>query len=368
MAMKISAKLFSSSDFTEYSGYEVRGIDLSRFTENPVMLESHRGWTLDGIIGYWTDIKLEGGDLYANGYVENEDAIGHLSRGARGVSIGFDYSFNKDESLNIIPHEASLVAVPALQSALVNKMELSKSGNTGVFASKKNEIKIMEQEKQEKLNHGAPVAPPSAPTTPPAPAQEVSGSGELSQPPAQENVSGSNPAPASVPSTGSEASDAEVSRLAKAAEEVQRQLSALQAANELRAQEIALLSAQKTAAEQEAELARVKANQDLDVLTDAQKEQTAMQPSDTLQEKSIDDVFAEVEKLCMNPDIHGNVSGSKIQALLNKHEVVFDFETQCVKDQEKYVLGGVQAIVDDMQARYVNHNPVLEEELKINKK
>lgn len=114
-------------------GFRIRnaGIDLSRFINNPVMLDDHWASTRS-VLGKWDDIKQEGATLTAVPGFDKEDAdaakvAGKVDRGfINGCSMGilFDpadmqYESNGNLLLNKCELlEASIVAIPSNANAV----------------------------------------------------------------------------------------------------------------------------------------------------------------------------------------------------------------------------------------------------------
>lgn len=96
-ASQVKTFILSDESLNTY-GFRVmtKGIDLSRFKQNPVMLFNHNRWgsDYDGPIGAWKNIRKEGGQLLADADFDEEDEkakriAGKVSRGfLRGASIG----------------------------------------------------------------------------------------------------------------------------------------------------------------------------------------------------------------------------------------------------------------------------------------
>lgn len=112
------------------------GIDLSRFNENPVMLDGHSN-TNASVIGKWVNIKKENGLLTAETSFDMEDEnakliAGKVERGfIKGASMGLSFKRNDlrmDSQGNLTMtkceiFEASIVAIPSNAKALVLKMD-----------------------------------------------------------------------------------------------------------------------------------------------------------------------------------------------------------------------------------------------------
>lgn len=116
---------------------DLSGMDVSRFSSNPVMLYQHDS---ERVIGRWSNLRIEDGKMMADAEFDVEDAIGKevagkVERGfLKGCSIGIlvkDCSFI-DETLVVTQSElleASVVSIPADAGACVlydeNHQELS---------------------------------------------------------------------------------------------------------------------------------------------------------------------------------------------------------------------------------------------------
>ncbi len=131
---------FVLNDQTKQNSYgftvDTEGIDLSRFEENPVMLDGH--WSSNtSVIGKWVNIKKENGLLTAETSFDMEDEnakriASKVERGfIKGASMGL--SFKREDmlmdsygSLKLTRceiFEASIVAIPSNAKALVLKMD-----------------------------------------------------------------------------------------------------------------------------------------------------------------------------------------------------------------------------------------------------
>ena len=106
---------------------DVKGINLSRFEKNPVMLYQHNPHT---VIGRWKDIKIEGGQLSATPVFDMEDP--EAAEIARKVEQGFIKGCSMgivikqmtrtkgiDTATESVLLEASIVSIPADENALV---------------------------------------------------------------------------------------------------------------------------------------------------------------------------------------------------------------------------------------------------------
>lgn len=106
---------------------DVKGINLSRFEKNPVMLYQHNPHM---VIGRWEDIKIEGGQLSATPVFDMEDP--EAAEIARKVEQGFIKGCSMgivikqmtrtkgiDTATESVLLEASIVSIPADENALV---------------------------------------------------------------------------------------------------------------------------------------------------------------------------------------------------------------------------------------------------------
>lgn len=106
---------------------DVKGINLSRFEKNPVMLYQHNPHT---VIGRWEDIKIEDGQLSATPVFDMEDP--EAAEIARKVEQGFIKGCSMgivikqmtrtkgiDTATESVLLEASIVSIPADENALV---------------------------------------------------------------------------------------------------------------------------------------------------------------------------------------------------------------------------------------------------------
>jgi hypothetical protein len=138
---------------------ETKGIDLSYFLQNPTMLKEH-AWSIDNVIGKWTNIVLEGAKLVAEPIfdIEIEEAAkiaGQVERGfVNAVSIGgriLEAKEMKDKDGNayllvtkFLLLEASFVVIPSNKSCLRiynEKHELIENFTFADFVTK-NTIKM----------------------------------------------------------------------------------------------------------------------------------------------------------------------------------------------------------------------------------
>lgn len=118
-------------------GFRIKteGINLDRFTRNPVMLDGHNPSNLS-VIGRWKNLKKENGNLTAESEFDLEDENAKVISGKveremiKGVSMGISFS-KKDMKLQngelILNRcelmEASIVSVPSNSGALKLSMD-----------------------------------------------------------------------------------------------------------------------------------------------------------------------------------------------------------------------------------------------------
>lgn len=126
---------FVLNDETVINSYGFRvlnaGIDLTRFKQNPVMLDSH--WNNNySVVGKWSNLRTAGSKLLADAEFDAEDADakklqGKVDRGyikSCSMGLGFDRQYMKpdpDGSYTLTQcelMEASIVAIPANANAL----------------------------------------------------------------------------------------------------------------------------------------------------------------------------------------------------------------------------------------------------------
>ncbi len=117
-------------------GFRVKnsGMMLDRFKANPVLLDSHRSYGTDGVIGRWENIRIENGLLLADAVFNEDDpeamkvAQKVESGFLRGASLGLDpYTMENFEinEFDGVPDllksevmEASIVAIPNNANAI----------------------------------------------------------------------------------------------------------------------------------------------------------------------------------------------------------------------------------------------------------
>lgn len=127
--------VFTLNDETKKNAYgfsvRTKGIGLSRFKANPVMMLDH-GHNIDALIGRWINTKKDGGNLTAEPEFDAEDEVakkvsGKVERGfLKGVSMGLQFNIDDMkqqpdgsfvlEKCELV--EASICAVPANPGAL----------------------------------------------------------------------------------------------------------------------------------------------------------------------------------------------------------------------------------------------------------
>ncbi|MDD4395609.1 MAG: HK97 family phage prohead protease [Bacteroidales bacterium] len=106
---------------------DLTGMDMNRFTSNPVMLYRHNS---EDLIGRWENIRIEDGKLKADPVFDMEDEVakkvsGRVERGfMRGCSVGIIIYDLKETGKEIVATktellEASICAIPADAGAVV---------------------------------------------------------------------------------------------------------------------------------------------------------------------------------------------------------------------------------------------------------
>lgn len=151
----MSKKKFVFNDEKKKNSYgfsiQTMGIDLERFTQNPVCLNNHLNWT-EAVIGNWIDISTENGILSgepvydeATENLENKETIRKAKAGfIKGCSMGISFDeadFVKLENGDLLLtkcelFEVSLVAVPSNANSVTL---YDKSGNK----MSENEVKTL---------------------------------------------------------------------------------------------------------------------------------------------------------------------------------------------------------------------------------
>jgi hypothetical protein len=146
---------FVINDETKYNSYGFRtangGIDLSRFNNNPVMLDGHIS-SNRSVIGRWNDLATSGAELSANPEFDAEDEnakiiSGKVERGfIKGASMGLLFN---PENLLLEPNgkfvlskcelvEVSIVPIPSNANAL--RLYVQKDGQLHLM--NEDEIKL----------------------------------------------------------------------------------------------------------------------------------------------------------------------------------------------------------------------------------
>lgn len=100
-----------TDDSVNSYGFRVltQGGDLSAFEKNPVMLNAHRDWDLDHVIGAWTEIRIENDQLSAvPDFDMGDDAAakiaGKYERGyLKAASIGFQITGISEAPEDMLP-------------------------------------------------------------------------------------------------------------------------------------------------------------------------------------------------------------------------------------------------------------------------
>lgn len=136
----MSRQKFILNDETKKNqfGFRVRnsGLKLSRFENNPVILDNHKSGN-EAVIGRWVNIQIEGHLLTAEAEFDDKDPnaafiAGKVERGfIKGASLGLDpFSMNNfvlgpDDVYDLVESEvleASVVAIPNNANALTVKL------------------------------------------------------------------------------------------------------------------------------------------------------------------------------------------------------------------------------------------------------
>lgn len=167
---------FILNDETKRNQYGFRvlnsGLSLERFRKNPVLLDSHRSYGTDGVIGRWENIQLEGHLLTAEAVFNPDDPQANkiekmVANGfLRGASLGLDpysmdnfeadfdgYTLTKAEILEAsivpIPNNANAIKLYAASDAGVEQLKeeqvseiLLTASEIKNFKSKANKMKI----------------------------------------------------------------------------------------------------------------------------------------------------------------------------------------------------------------------------------
>ena len=133
------ALTFILNDETQVNSYGFRvknsGLNLDRFKSNPVMLDLHNSYSNDGVIGRWTNVRVDGNLLLADAeFDEGDDRAmklkGKVERGyIKGASLGLkgfqskDFVMAPDGNFDLEraePVEASIVGIPSNAKSLVH--------------------------------------------------------------------------------------------------------------------------------------------------------------------------------------------------------------------------------------------------------
>lgn len=141
---------FILNDETKVNSYGFRvlnaGIDLLRFSANPVMLDQHVNSTKT-VVGRWTNTKIEGANLVANSEFDTDnleaaELAGKVDRGfIKGASIGVgfdqkDMVMGRDGVFELTRceiFEASICAIPSNANAITLYTQAGKPINESVF-------------------------------------------------------------------------------------------------------------------------------------------------------------------------------------------------------------------------------------------
>jgi len=128
---------FILNDETKLNQYGFRvlnaGLDLDRFRANPVLLDSHRAYGTEGVIGRWENIQIEGSLLTAEAVFNESDPIAKTIADKvaggflKGASLGLNpYSMDNFQSVpdgtyQLVKSEvleASIVSIPNNANAI----------------------------------------------------------------------------------------------------------------------------------------------------------------------------------------------------------------------------------------------------------
>lgn len=175
---------FVLNDETQVNSYGFRvknaGLKLERFRDNPVMLDTHKDWSLDAVIGKWENIRFDGTQLQADSKVWTKNERGQEIHDKvedgfiKGCSIGLlfdrdkmvlnelDGKFDLEESELM---EGSLCPVPSsaksVQIRLYNKdtrelmtedeVKLALSAVSGPSVPQPNPTQISKEDTMEKF-------------------------------------------------------------------------------------------------------------------------------------------------------------------------------------------------------------------------
>ena len=170
----MSKNKFVLNDESKVNQYGFRvinaGLDLDRFRSNPVILDSHRSYGTDGVIGRWENIQIEGSLLTAEAVFDESDpnakAIAQKVKNGflKGASLGLNpYSMESFATNDIGGYdlmrsevlEASIVAIPNNANA-IKLYASTDQGMAQIESSKVPEILLMATEiqnhKSQKMN------------------------------------------------------------------------------------------------------------------------------------------------------------------------------------------------------------------------
>lgn len=133
----MSKHKFVLNDETKVNQYGFRvlnaGLDLERFRANPVLLDSHRAWGTEGVIGRWENIQIEGNLLTAEAVFNDADPAAKLIADKvaggflKGASLGLNpfsmdnFKSAPDGSYDLVKSEvleASVVSIPNNANAI----------------------------------------------------------------------------------------------------------------------------------------------------------------------------------------------------------------------------------------------------------
>ncbi|PWN62303.1 caudovirus prohead protease [Chryseobacterium oncorhynchi] len=163
----MSRKKFILNDETKINqfGFRVRnsGLKLSRFINNPVILDFHKPGN-EAVIGRWENIQIEGHLLTAEAVFDMDDPNAALIAGKverefiKGASLGLDpFSMNNfvlapDDIYDLVEAEimeASIVAIPNNANALTVKLYATSENSIKEFAENEvTEILLMASDSQ----------------------------------------------------------------------------------------------------------------------------------------------------------------------------------------------------------------------------
>lgn len=120
---------FILNDETKLNQYGFRvlnaGLDLERFRSNPVLLDSHRSYGTEGVIGRWENIQIEGSLLTAEAVFDESDIVGKrvsdkVAGGfLKGASLGLN-PFSMDNFKSTPDGHYELVKSEVLEASVVS--------------------------------------------------------------------------------------------------------------------------------------------------------------------------------------------------------------------------------------------------------